>query len=121
MSRVDLASRRMGVMWPTVAGRCPMGCGSTLFLGSGGYITCSWHKCPNPVAVSDLLDDPLAAKHVVTFGELGFDVQHPLFERGEDLVRCELHQHIRLLDGPPVRPGRYFAEYDGSRWIWAPQ
>lgn len=35
-------------------GQCPMGCGDTLFVGSGGYVTCSWHKCPNPTAVADL-------------------------------------------------------------------
>lgn len=38
-----------------VIGVCPMGCGSTLFLGSGGYVTCSWEGCPDPGAASDLL------------------------------------------------------------------
>lgn len=41
---------------PDVAGRCPA-CGSngTLFLGSGGYVTCSVSYCPNPSAAADLL------------------------------------------------------------------
>lgn len=99
-------------------GRCPMGCGETLFAGSGGYITCSWEKCPSPTAVADLLDDPLLHEHVVRFREDGFDIQHPLAERGRDLVECGLHQHIRLLDGPPVQPGRYVALHDGDRWNW---
>jgi len=38
-----------------VQGECPA-CGSRgLFVGSGGYLTCSWQKCPNPVAPSEAL------------------------------------------------------------------
>ena len=44
-----------------VAGRCPMGCGETLFVGNGGHITCSLIGCPKPVAVDALLNDPIAA------------------------------------------------------------
>ena len=39
-----------------VAGYCPMGCGQTLFLGSGGYVTCSWVECPEPDVASTLLE-----------------------------------------------------------------
>lgn len=38
-----------------VAGRCPMGCGETLTLGSGGHVTCSLIGCPNPTAADELL------------------------------------------------------------------
>ena len=39
-----------------VQGRCPF-CGHrSLFLGSGGYITCRIAECPNPTGVADLLD-----------------------------------------------------------------
>lgn len=45
-----------GGAFPKVAGRCPA-CGyPDLFLGSGGWVTCAWAKCPDPTAVSDLLD-----------------------------------------------------------------
>lgn len=27
--------------------KCPNGCGETLFVGNGGYVTCSWAECPN--------------------------------------------------------------------------
>lgn len=40
---------------PRVAGVCPNGCGRTLFLGSGGHVTCSWIDCPNPAAPDELL------------------------------------------------------------------
>lgn len=40
---------------PIVKGRCPMGCGETLFLGSGGHVTCRYLPCPNPCAADDLL------------------------------------------------------------------
>jgi hypothetical protein len=39
-----------------VAGRCPRGCGETLFLGSGGYVTCSHLGCPDPEAATRLLE-----------------------------------------------------------------
>ncbi|HVF12153.1 MAG TPA: DUF6085 family protein, partial [Actinomycetota bacterium] len=39
-----------------VKGYCPACRNSTLFVAMGGYITCSWLACPNPTAVSDLLD-----------------------------------------------------------------
>lgn len=41
--------------YPGVQGRCPRGCGATLFLGAGGYVTCSWQHCPEPDAASKLL------------------------------------------------------------------
>lgn len=41
---------------PHVAGRCPACNRASLFLGKGGYVTCAWIDCPNPGAVSDLLD-----------------------------------------------------------------
>lgn len=40
---------------PLVQGRCPACRGASLFLGSGGYITCSRLDCPNPTAADDLL------------------------------------------------------------------
>ena len=41
--------------YPKVKGRCPMGCGETLFLGAGGHVTCSWVECPHPSRVDELL------------------------------------------------------------------
>lgn len=41
--------------YPRVAGRCPMGCGETLFLGEAGCVTCSYISCPNPSRVDTLL------------------------------------------------------------------
>lgn len=47
---------------------CPA-CGScTLIVGSGGYLVCSLLGCPDPTAVDQLLSDPHARDHVVTFG-----------------------------------------------------
>lgn len=40
---------------PLVKGRCPA-CGTSgLFLGDGGYVTCSLIDCPNPSAADELL------------------------------------------------------------------
>ncbi|MFJ3037747.1 hypothetical protein [Streptomyces tendae] len=40
---------------PLVKGRCPACRGASLFLGSGGYVTCSRLDCPDPTAADDLL------------------------------------------------------------------
>ncbi|MFJ2399822.1 DUF6085 family protein [Streptomyces xanthochromogenes] len=41
--------------FPDVQGHCPACRGRFLFLSSGGYITCSRADCPDPDAVSTLL------------------------------------------------------------------
>lgn len=105
-------------MTAEVKGFCPMGCGQTLFLGSGGYVTCSRIECPRPDAVADLLEDS-EAEHVVLFGDDAFTVRHPLRERLDDaLMSCVLHEHLAGLAGPPVSPGRYRATGSGGRWTW---
>ena len=92
-----------------ITGYCPMGCGQTLFVGDGGYITCSFIHCPRPSAVADILEDR-ETEHVVQFSDQIFNVRHPLLERLDDkLMSCELHDWIFNLDGPPVRPGKYRA------------
>lgn len=48
---------RASAHMPFVQGTCP-GCGmdGTLFLGSGGYVTCSSLSCPEPDAATRVLD-----------------------------------------------------------------
>jgi len=41
--------------YPHVQGRCPACGGASLFLGSGGYVTCASLECTNPAQASDLL------------------------------------------------------------------
>jgi hypothetical protein len=101
-----------------VAGYCPMGCGSTLFLASGGHVTCSYVHCSRRDAVAGLLGDR-ENEHIVVFGEDAFTVRHPLRERLDDaLMACELHEHIATLPGPPAKPGRYRARGSGQSWTW---
>ncbi|MGQ5576735.1 hypothetical protein [Streptomyces sp. ECR3.8] len=38
-----------------IQGRCPACRGTSLFLGSGGHVTCSRLDCPNPCAADQLL------------------------------------------------------------------
>lgn len=45
-----------------VAGTCPMGCGETLFVGSGGHVTCSFQECPNPSAVTEMISPAAIAQ-----------------------------------------------------------
>ncbi len=90
-----------------IVGYCPMGCGRTLFVGDGGYITCSFVECPEPDAVSTLLEDR-ETEHVVEFGESTFTVRHPLRERLRDeVLTCDLHRFCADLPGPPPQLGRY--------------
>ena len=105
-----------------VQGHCPMGCGDTLFVGSGGYVTCSWHKCPNPTAVADLLLDHATPNHIVVLGPTSFHILHPLRERllGE-LFDCPLHEHLNNMSGPPRQTGRFRVIEQGehpSSWLW---
>jgi hypothetical protein len=104
-----------------VQGRCPF-CGhDSLFLGSGGYITCSVRECPNPTAITDLLDGE--TEHVVELREGDFTIKHPLRERwAGDLFNCSLHQHLASLDGPPSVAGRYRVRWSPSqkRTTWEP-
>ena len=103
-----------------VQGNCPMGCGKTLFLGAGGYVTCSWIKCPNPTAVSDLLLDHSEHRHIVVLGTAGYDIEHPIRERlNGELFACPLHAHLKAQDGPPWAPGRYLVHDRGNAgWSW---
>lgn len=107
----------MSDAFPRIPGYCPMGCGETLFAGSGGHITCSYLGCPEPTAVDELLGER-ETEHIVVFTEAGFDIQHPLRERlGGELFDCGLHAHCRSLTGPPTMPGRYRAVSRGSD-VW---
>ena len=90
-----------------VAGYCPMGCGTTLFLAEGGHITCSYQGCPNPSAVDEILAER-ETEHIVTIKDETFTIRHPLRERIEgQLEDCALHTYLSVLQGPPVRIGRY--------------
>lgn len=101
-----------------VAGNCPMGCGETLFVGSGGYITCSYVRCPRPDAVSVILGER-ETEHVVQLKQHDFSILHPLRERLDDeLLRCDLHTYLIGLDGPPRQPGRYRARLVDGTWRW---
>lgn len=102
-----------------VAGFCPMGCGKTLFVGKGGYVTCSYVKCPNPTALSNIITDP-ETEHRVTFLKSKFTITHPLRERLGDMAKCALHAYLDRLGGPPVKPGKYRALADGKSWRFDP-
>lgn len=54
--RCSGSHKRATARWAKVAGRCPMGCGETLFLAVGGHVTCSYAECPRPDAAADLLE-----------------------------------------------------------------
>lgn len=42
--------------FPDVQGRCPACQGQSLFLGEGGYVTCSRADCPQPDAATSALE-----------------------------------------------------------------
>lgn len=91
-----------------------MGCGRTLFLAEGGYVTCSYHRCPDPCALDTIIDDE-EKEHVVSIQDRTFTVRHPLRERVDDaMLDCTLHSWVAGLDGPPRAPGRY--RVSGDQW-----
>jgi hypothetical protein len=105
--------------FPSVRGFCPMGCGETLFLGEGGYVTCAWVLCPDPEAVTKILEDS-ETEHVVDVEDRTFSVVHPLRERiRRAVLKCGLHRHLTGLDGPPVVPGRYRVTPTPTGWTFS--
>ncbi len=54
--RTPIIRAGVAMGFPVVRGRCPACHLRTLFVGAGGYITCSYLNCPDPGAVADLLD-----------------------------------------------------------------
>lgn len=101
-----------------IRGFCPMGCGETLFRGTGGHITCWALKCPNPSAVDKILADPQVG-HIVRTDEFDFAIQHPLAERiGGSLFDCELERFLTGLATSPQPPGFYKVTGTGTDWFW---
>lgn len=94
-----------------VNGHCPMGCGETLFLGEGGYVTCSYVDCPKPDAVATILEDN-ETEHIARFDGEGFSLMHPLRERLDgELFNCGVHLGLRAFAEMPVpEPGIYRVE-----------
>lgn len=91
----------------TVNGYCPMGCGTTLYV-DGGMVSCSNLNCPRPNAVSEILSDK-ETEHIVVVGQKDFTVKHPLRERlDNELLECNLFEHLESLDGPPVPAGEHY-------------
>jgi len=95
-----------------------MGCGETLFLGDGGYVTCSLIGCPRPDAVSRVLDGR-KTEHVVWIEGLTATIRHPLREWTDDAqLSCDLNRHLADLDASLLSPGKYRMRRDGERWTW---
>jgi hypothetical protein len=65
-----------------------MGCGETLFLGSGGHVTCSFVDCPDPSAADTVLHER-ETEHVVVFTDEHFTIQHPLKDRLQGVTLAE--------------------------------
>jgi Family of unknown function (DUF6085) len=85
-----------------VYGYCPMGCGESLFLATSGFVECVKLDCPNPVAVSQVLQER-ETEHLVTFDEDGWQAKHPLRERIRDeLLSCPIGDAVAImLKGDP--------------------
>lgn len=104
-----------------VRGYCPMGCGETLFLGEGGYVTCSWFSCPMPDAVSRLIEDRPETGHIAVFADDDtFTIEHSVRERlSGSLFDCPLQKYLTSLVAAPVSPGRYRVnKYDQAPYGW---
>lgn len=110
------------VGYPRVRGVCPSCGGNSLFLGAGGYITCSIiGGCKQPDAAYVALEkriqpDRLRPHHTVTIDSDGWHLAHPL---DCDLARCKFDAIARRWHGPPTSDGTYVWEEldeDGHQW-----
>lgn len=106
-----------------VQGQCPA-CGNrSLFLASGGYVTCRIAECPRSTAMADLMCEHMSPHHIVKLGESDYFIQHPMRERlgVDELFRCRLHAALAESAGPPRRPGRYqVIERSDGTFSWWP-
>jgi hypothetical protein len=110
--------------FPQVAGQCPA-CGkATLFMGEGGYLTCSLIDCPMPDAASRLLLDHTELEHTFIVhvslrrGDRSFTIRHPLMDRLTGVLEeCSLHTYLSLR-AQELAAGRYRAtQGDGGSWV----
>jgi hypothetical protein len=62
---------------PLVQGRCPACNGASLFLGSGGYVTCARLDCPDPCAADDQLHRGRAGAEAALARIAALADQHP--------------------------------------------
>ncbi|GAB2906921.1 hypothetical protein GCM10027047_01470 [Rhodococcus aerolatus] len=94
----------VGTGRPWVAGFCPA-CGKRgLFVGEGGYVTCSQIGCPNPGAPSDVLFAPAPDPTVTVSAADRVDLTLPLRDRLTEQERDDLLAAVR------------FYPYRGPRW-----
>lgn len=84
---------------PLVKGRCPACNKASLFLGVGGYVTCSHADCPEPDAASTVLEQPAVGAQQPEVQTLA-----PMLEG--------LH---RLL----ATSSRDWGQYRVDAWLWA--
>jgi hypothetical protein len=96
---------------------CPMGCGETLHLMTGGLICCLGPDCPDQGAARQILADR-ESEHVVVFGADSYTILHPLRDRLGDLFSCTVHLLVQALPGPPGGDtGRYRARITDGELI----
>lgn len=101
--------------YPRVRGRCPECFGSSLFLGEGGYVTCSRLECTDPTRADSLLNQGAfsagesalrAAAQELVYGEnFGQHVGDCKIDHVRDAeCTCYLAPLKAALDGAPWEP-----------------
>lgn len=103
---------------PIVRGRCPACRGQSLFLGSGGHITCARLDCPNPCAADDQLHadptpEPAATQATKTDGDPDTRCGDPYRTEHHGVARCS-----RGLGHAGIHAGH---ADDGAPMQWQPE
>lgn len=108
-----------------VKGRCPMGCGETLYLAVKGIVECSSATCDEPGAVTALLLGG-ETEHLVQFDEDDFSCLHPLRERlDHQLLTCGISDAVKIMIDHKVPHRQGLGTYrvmpspiGPGRWSW---
>lgn len=74
--RVPVSTAPASAGHPLVKGRCPACGGASLFLGSGGYLTCARLDCPQPDAATEVIADFWDARQHGAFTFCAQEVGH---------------------------------------------
>lgn len=91
--------------FPDVQGRCPACGGASLFVGSGGYITCSRIECPEPDAVDKLLHGDAQDQLARALGRerAARVIAHTLHTHGHTLAAVQSMTDEQLLAVPGIQ------------------
>ncbi|MFD7093363.1 DUF6085 family protein [Streptomyces xanthophaeus] len=116
----EYAARRTAAPLPDVQGRCPACRATSLFLADGGYVTCSRIDCPDPEAVTKVLEQDTAAdrlrEELRQEQDLSADLRARLKATSDACSDATLA--LAQLHAGEEEPADRHADHTPAQWMW---